>query len=307
MDLNGSKDICGIKYTKSDDAVSKFSLKKIFAKNTSYSPIDKYEVHISDDSKTWTKVSEGRFNFGEESVLGGNNGDNIAKVLFTKGTNLYTYNAKYVKLVAVGAKNIDIADIELIGSTGDNIEIGAINSVDNTRTNGIGKLDRDFVVQADNEATDENEKIVIPQGSIIVTGEYKGNPAFNVPLLIDENNKTISGEVILMANVSEDAPLGSVESGKWIYWLPQDAYESLTGKVKAELYRYNELVDGAPVGQRLVSDTLYVEVPGDAYDELPTIILENSGVVTKQAKSKAKEIASYRDTKNLANMNEVLR
>ena len=307
MDLNGSKDICGIKYTKSDDAVGKFSLKKLFAKNSAYSAIDKYEVHISDDSKTWTKVSEGRFDFGAESVLGGNNGDNIAKALFTKGTNLYTYNAKYVKLVAVGAKNIDIADIELIGSTGDNIEIGAVDSNTNVRTNGIGKLDKAFTVQADNEATDENEEIVIPEGSIIVTGEYKGNPAFNVPLLIDENNRTISGEVILMANVSEDAPVGSVESGKWIYWLPADAYDSLTGKVKAELYRYNELVDGAPVGQRLVSDTLYVDITGDTYDELPTITLENSGVVAKQSKTKAKEVISYRDSKNLAAMNESLR
>ena len=305
MDLNGSKDICGIKYTKSDDAVGKFSLKKIFAKNSAYSAIDKYEIHISDDSKLWTKVSEGRFNFGAESVLGGSNGENIAKALFTKGTNLHTYNARYVKLVAVGASNIDIADIELIGSTGDNIEIGAMDSNTNIRTNGIGKLDKAFTVQADNEATDENEEIVIPEGSIIVTGEYKGNPAFNVPLLIDENNKTINGEVTLMANVSDDAPVGSVANGKWIYWLPASAYDSLTGKVKAELYRYNELVDGAPVGQRLVSDTLYVDIPGNSYDELPTITLENSGVVAK--KSKINQTVSYRDSENLTAMNKVLR
>lgn len=307
MDLNGSKDICGIKYIKSDDSVSKFSLKKLFARNSSYSAIDKYEIHISDDSKTWTKVSEGSFNFGENSVLGGANGENIAKVLFSNGTDLITYNTKYVKLVAVGAKNIDIADIELIGGTGDNIEIGAINSLDNTRTNGIGRLDKEFVVQADNEeTTDTDEEIVIPEGSIVITGEYKGNPAFNIPLLIDEKNNTINGEVILMANVPEDAPLGSVSSGKWIYWLSEDEYDSLTNKVKAELYRYNELVDDAPIGQRLVSDTLYVDVPGDTYNELPSISLENGGVYVKSKSINTTKVI-YMDSKELEAIKETLR
>lgn len=305
MDLKGSKAISGLKYTKSEDATSKFSLKRLFSRETVYNPIDKYEIYISDDNKDWTKVSSGRFNFGAESVLGGSNGENIAKVLFNEDGNLYTYNARYVKLVAVGATNLDIADIELIGSTGDNVEIGAIDSLTNVRTNGIGKLSADFEVQADNSDTDEDERIVIPEGSIVITGEYKGNPAFNVPLLIDENNKTISGEVILMANVPTDAPLGSVAGGKWVYWLPKEAYSSLTGKVKAELYRYNALENGSPVGQRLVSDTLYVDIEGDSYDDLPTIVLGDSGVA-KLAKFNTTE-ATYIGVKSVKGISNQLR
>lgn len=287
MDLQGSKSISGLKYTKSSDAVSRFSLKRLFSRNTSYEAISSYEIHISNDNKNWTKVSEGKFDFGNHTIIGGADDENTAKVLFNKNGNLYTYDARYVKFVAKGATNIDIADIGLIGSTGDNIEIGAINSENGERTNGIGRLESDFVVQADNTPDDgKDDTVKIPAGSIVITGEYKGNPAFNVPLLIDENNRTISGEAILMANVPDDSPLGSVADGKWIYWIPAEKYETLTGRVKAELYRYNELnSEGAPIGQRLVSDTLYVEIGAGSYEELPTIKLENSGLTKSNSKA----------------------
>lgn len=278
MDLQGSKNISGFKYTKSSDSVSRFSLKRLFNRNSSYSPISKYEILISDDAKDWTKVSEGSFEFGNETVLGGSSDKDTAKVLFNKNGNLYSYDAKYVKFVAkdAGDSNLDIADISLIGSTGDNIEIGAVDKANNTRTNGIGRLESDFVYN-------ESQNSKIPAGSIVITGEYKGNPAFNVPLVIDENNKTIGGKVILMANVPENAPLGSVADGKWIYWIDKEDFSNLSSKVKAELYRYNELdADKNPIGQRLTSDTLYVDVNANTYEDLPVITLENSGKLDEQ-------------------------
>ena len=64
-----------------------------------------------------------------------------------KITNLYSYDARYVKIVAkdAGDSNLDIADISLIGSTGDNIEIGAVNIENNQISTGIGRLESDFV------------------------------------------------------------------------------------------------------------------------------------------------------------------
>ena len=211
MDLQGSKTITGLKYTKSSDAVSKLSLKRLINAvkgETSYSPISKYEISISDDGETWKVVSEpeATFEFGQKTVLGGQDDENTATVIFKEDGNLCTYEARYVKLVAKGATNVDIAEVSLLGTTGDNIEIGAINETDNTFTNGIGKLEEDVQFTS-------GEKI--PKGSIIVTGEYKGNPAFNVPLLIDDDNKTIEGTFLLMAEVPENAPLGEVDSGTW--------------------------------------------------------------------------------------------
>ncbi|MDQ9814135.1 hypothetical protein RFZ01_06805, partial [Acinetobacter pittii] len=88
-----------------------------------------YKIYVSDDAKSWTEVSSGKFDFTKDSVLGGTKDANTAKVIFSKdnnGTTLETYDARYVKLVADGAadSNLDIAEISLIGSTGDNIEIG---------------------------------------------------------------------------------------------------------------------------------------------------------------------------------------
>lgn len=300
MDLQGTKDVTGIKYTKSSSAVSRFSLKRLFNRSTTYSPMSKYEIYVSNDGETWESVSTGTFEFGNESILGGATDADTAKVLFTKNNNLYSYDARYVKIVAkdAGDSNLDIADISLIGSTGDNIEIGAVNIENNQISTGIGRLEEDFVY--------DKKGSKIPAGSILVVGKYKGNPAFNVPLLIDENNKTIEGEALLMAKVDENAELGSVAEGTWMYWISKENFDKLSKNVKAELYRYNELEEDGktPIGQRLVSDTLYVNVNAENYESLPIITLKNQGSLdtedsTKRKISKAKsnELAiKYIDT-----------
>ena len=291
MDLQGSKAITGLKYTKSSDAVSKLSLKRLINAvkgETSYSPISKYEISISDDGETWKVVSEpeATFEFGQKTVIGGQDDKNTATVIFKEDGNLCTYEARYVKLVAKGATNVDIAEVSLLGTTGDNIEIGAINETDNTFTNGIGKLEEDVQFTS-------GEKI--PKGSIIVTGEYKGNPAFNVPLLIDDENKTIEGTFLLMAEVPENAPLGEVDSGTWIYYTEPENFDKLSGSVKAELYRYNYLDEtGSPEGQRLVSDTLYTAVP-TSYDDLDNITFSNIGTVSRTKSLKVVKAINTKD------------
>ena len=118
MDLQGSKNISGLKYTKSNSAVSRFSLKRLFNRSTTYSPITNYEIYLSNDGETWGEaVSTGTFEFGNKSVLGGATDKDTAKVIFTKNSNLYAYDARYVKLVAkdAGNSNLDIADISLMG------------------------------------------------------------------------------------------------------------------------------------------------------------------------------------------------
>ena len=85
--------------------------------------------------------------------------------------------------------NVDM-NKQHIAFTGDNIEIGL--SDDNiTYTNGIGVLKNDYEYQADNPDTDEDERKFIPAGSVIITGEYRGNPAFNVPLVLNEKEQLL--------------------------------------------------------------------------------------------------------------------
>ena len=290
FDLQGTKTICGLKYTKSDNAVSRFSLKRLVNAvkgNTTYNPISQYRIYISNDGKNWTEINKTKDGKPNEFKFGGSN---TAKVIFEKeDKNIRSYEAKYVKLVAVGAKDsyLDIAEISLLGSTGDNIEI---------QKDGIGKLKEDFVYQKQNEEGGLKEA-TIPAGSIIITGEYKGNPGFNIPLLIDDDNKTINGEAIMMAELSDEGEVGEIYSGRWIYWVSENDLSKLSSKVKAELYRYNGLDEDDNVSeeQRLVSDTLYNTVP--SADKLPTIELK-SEVQRMARKSSKQNNVTYIDMRN---------
>lgn len=270
VDMGASKSVVGLKYTPGNTNVKKFSLRNIFRREVTYSPISKYEVLVSNDGKTWTKAHSGKFDTTKQNVIYFNETGN------SDNNQLWTYNAKYVKLVAKDAQTISIAELDILGPPGDNIEIGMDNN-DQVYKNGVGRLKSDYKY---------DDKNVIPKGSIIVMGEYTGNPAFNVPLILNEDNENfaLKAQSILLANLPEDSELGDVAKGTYIYWITPEQQETLVngeenikGKaIKAELYRYNKLnSEGAPVGQRLVSDTFLVELPQDLA-HLPTINLNSN-------------------------------
>lgn len=268
VDMGSSKSVVGLKYTPGPVQEKKFSLMNFFKRNTetTYSPISKYEVYVSKDGKSWTKAHSGTFDTTKENTIYFNEaGDN-------NNTQLWAYDAQYVKLVAKGAETISIAELDILGPTGDNIEIGIDNN-DKVYRNGVGRLNTEYTYAPGKS---------IPAGSIIITGEYKGDPAFNVPLVINENDKNfaIESQAILLATLPKDSPLGEVAEGNWIYWItPEQENKIINGEnniegkaIKAELYRYNKLDgSGKPVGQRLVSDTFLLDLP--ALDRLPSIDL----------------------------------
>ncbi|EQH44196.1 discoidin domain-containing protein, partial [Clostridioides difficile] len=296
VDMKETLPIVGLKYTKPETEARKFSLKGLFnfRKNTSttYNPLTNYKIQVSNDKKNWEDVSQGTFEYGQDLVGGGKDQDNEARVTFNKDGKLWTYQARYVKLISNNKSNIEVAELDIIGPPGDNIEIGIINNADETRTNGIGKLAEDYVYQSDDSSTSEDETGKIPAGSIVITGEYSGNPAFNLPLLIDKNNKTISGEALLFAEVPEKGELGEISKGTWVYYMPKENFDSLSDKVKAELYRYNDLQGDTPVGQRFVSDTMYVPVGAKNYDELKTISLTDSNSKARKATRNSIDISN---------------
>lgn len=268
IDLGDAKSIVGLKYNPGQAPKNKFSLKNIFRKasGTPYSPINDYEVWVSKDGNSWSKAHSGKFDTTKENTIYFNENGN------STNTQLWAYDAQYVKLVAKGASAISIAELDILGPTGDNIEIGTDNG-NKVYENGIGRLANDYTYAPGK---------TIPKGSIIVTGEYKGDPAFNVPLVINENdeNFALKAQTILLANLPENSQLGEVAKGTWIYWItPEQEKEAgnIKGrKIKAELYRYNKLdSNNAPVGQRLVSDTFLVDLPQDL-NSLPSIELNSS-------------------------------
>lgn len=225
---------------------------------TSGTPIAGYELQYTVDGTQWQTLATGTFA-----------GDTVNTVYFPDRDGnpwLTTYDATQLRLVVKGAAGsaVSISELDVLGPTGDDVEL---------LENGIGTLAKDYTY-ADGET--------IPAGSLIFTGRYKGNPAYNVVLLYDQDGAVVGGldaegntvaHQIILAPDPENGLLGEVSEGYWVYWIEPDALQGMTmpRTVRAELYR----VDNATTneGQRLTSDTLEVAVPAT----LPAITVGGQG------------------------------
>lgn len=213
--------------------------------------IQKYEIYISNDRINWTKAKTGTFNVSAN--------DPTATVYFdgpntTGGNQLWTYQASYLKIVAKGNTTISGNELNFIAPPGDNVEMDSSH---------IGILKEDFVYA-------EGSENIIPQGSIIFQGEYRGNPAYNALLLIDEKGKVANGGTLLFANLPTDGPLDEIASGTWIFYTTVEEYQKLSGAVHVNLYRVDDALTSD--GQRLVSDTIPYLLPDFA--SLPQIEIQ---------------------------------
>ena len=111
---------------------------------------------------------------------------------------------------------------------------------------------------------------MIPKGSLVFTGTYKGNPAYNVVMLYDQDGSVVGGinekgelkaYQTILADVPDTGNVQDVSDGTWIYWIePQDTID-LTKllKVRAELYRVDDALTNE--GERMVSDSLFEVMP----------------------------------------------
>ena len=140
---------------------------------------------------------------------------------------------------------------------------------------GIGILKSDFAAGTG----ESGQSVTIPKGSLIFTGTYKGNPAYNTVLLFDENGQIVGGtgtdgsleaSQIIFADVPGRGDLGETSEGIWVYYIEPESFKNMTmpKNVRAELYRTDDAHTNQ--GERLVSDTLFVEVS----ETLPDIELK---------------------------------
>ncbi len=235
--------------------------------------IGRFTIEVSADGTTWTKVPTESDVFNLSGTTA--DGAKYQKVVFCKKNaasgkyELCTYDASMVKLTAAGqaGKTISISEIKLYGQTGDRID---------WVSDGVGYLKEDYVNPKNPAET------LITKGSLIFTGEYAGNPAYNVVLLWDENKKVVGGKngedlkagQLIFAPDPEEGDLTNIEHGKWVYYI--DAADltgvTLPAKVRAELYRVDNALTNE--GQRLVSSTVFIDVP----KTIPEISLEGANL-----------------------------
>ncbi len=219
-----------------------------------------YTVYVRNEEGAWVEVADGNFS-----------GNAIETIHFSKHVdgkpidNIASYNTNAMKIVvkASTGSDITISELDALGVTGDNVDFRRTQD----GTVAIGKLSADYVYDT---ATGEK----IEQGSIVFTGTYKGNPAYNVVILYDQDGNMVKGsgdEVnqIILAEVPNTGNIADVSDGTWVYWLAPGSDISALTQVRAELYRVDDALTNE--GQRMVSDSLFETVP----QNLPEITLGN--------------------------------
>lgn len=230
FELNRQETVSGFKYI-SDSAVS-------------------YTLMVYENG-TWREAANGTL-------------DGSKTVWFENADRKYvsTYKIDAVKLVINTAAEISIAEFDLLGVTGDNVDFRRAG--DGTVAVGILTDDYKFA-----------EGEVIPAGSLIFTGSYKGSPAYNVVMLFDQDGNVVgsisedgslNAAQIILADDPGSGFIQNVSDGTWIYWTDPAALDGLT-KVRAELYRVNNALTNE--GERLVSDSFFIDIP----DDIPDITL----------------------------------
>jgi hypothetical protein len=231
-------------------------------------------VAVSENGSDWTTVKE-----NYEGCTAGSS--TYSTIWFdsveeeSRSNWIGTYNAQYVKLIIPQAGSVDINEIEICGPTGDNLEFQM--SEDSL---AVGILADDYQYGADLED-------MIPQGSLVFTGTYKGNPAYNVVVLYDtdgnvigSDGENVNAQQVIFADAPENGDLGETSDGTWVYYVTpenwdEDTISQIKG-VRGELYRVDNALTLA--GERIVSDTLIMDIP----EILPDITLTGQKTTSEQ-------------------------
>lgn len=229
--------------------------------------ISNLKISVSTDQKQWTDVKQGGTAI--------NNGDTVwFDSVETEDREKWigTYDVRYVKLI-VPSGTVSISELEICGPSGDNLEFLSAGD-----TPSIGILKESYSLGTNAEGQEQ----FIPEGSLVVTGTYKGNPAYNVVVVYDQEGNIlgsyekegeigVKAEQIIFAPHPENGNLGEVSNGTWVYYIEPGNWEEekLPKEIRGELYRVDSALDNA--GERVVSDTKLIRIP----DKLPEITLTN--------------------------------
>lgn len=192
-------------------------------------------------------------------------------------TRIWTYDAEEITVTGVP----ETAEVEFISYAGD--DIGFYEDA------AVGYLRDEYIYG-------EGEDEVIPAGTLVITGTYRGDPLYNTiqingrftsvnPETNEESviERAIDGYSLLFAEIPEDGEVSDISDGFFIFVpdvqkeaelqgeVPDCSAESLLpAQIKAEIYR-TDTIESAD-SRRLTGDTLWISSPSEA--SMPEIILE---------------------------------
>lgn len=235
------------------------------------------EVTVQGD---WTIAKVGSFDANESSD------PDAFLTYFNKpgahDTRIWMYDAKQIAISGIPT-DVALEDIHLLDYPGDNIAF--------TEGASIGVLGKDYTYQT-TEGTE-----TIPEGTIVVTGSYRGDPLYNSVHVVGKmqsmkpgsseaptvREQTLSGETLLFAEIPEDGAVSTISDGFFLF-IPEDqdifkqvnedhehnhgAGNAVIIELKAQMWRSTN-VEGTDY--RMTSDTVFISVP--RYESMPAIIL----------------------------------
>ncbi len=254
-------------------------------------PAGSYEV-FARSAGSWVSVATGSFVPGTAEPQ---------RIYFTNDVWKHVGSADAVKLVltGIGGSTVSIAELDVLGVTGDNIDfhqvasysLASVEAVSGGAISGAAIDATTFAAAREGAASigrltadypyGDKPEDVIKADSIVFSGSYKGNAAYNVVVLYDQDGNIIAGTDtdgsrkslhVIYAPVPATGNIEDTSDGIWLYWI-DPAWKvdwSKITQVRAELYRVNDAQTNE--GERLVSDSLFEVMP--AQDQLPGITLD---------------------------------
>lgn len=283
LDLGGVEQVTALKFTPAAENYTGDAGEGIAASTDLYKyRLFGYKVEVSLDGVAWETVKEGNAYTGNASnpkswvkqsdVI--YNADGSYTLYFSRKNEdggldpfLYTYDAAYIRLSATNMSTLAMAELDVLGPTGDNVEL---------IPEGFGRLSSAYKAGKHPDGSD----CIIPTGAVVFYGAYKGDPSYNVVILKDQNGKVLDGSQLIFAEVPAKGALGETSDGRWFFWLEDvektdaegDKYNEMDQladlvSVKTELYRVQDAM--ALSGQRVTSTSLTMTLP----QTLPTITI----------------------------------
>lgn len=202
-------------------------------------------------------------------------------------SRIWTYDAVTVTVTGIPAE-MDVSDVLLVSYAGDDVSLleGAF----------AGRLAEDYIY-----GTGAGD--VIPAGTLVIAGYYRGDPVYNYvkikgrfttttfndksfeekdTILIDSYERYLDGDCLMFAEIPADGAVSDISDGIFLF-IPNvqneaalqeathcDGVNLLPSMIRAEIFR-TDLPEDTSSG-RTTAETLWVSAPGG--EDLPTVVLE---------------------------------
>ena len=194
-------------------------------------------------------------------------------------TRIWTYDAKTVTVAGIPTDVAD-KDILLVSYAGDDVAFW--------ENGAAGRLSADY-------RYGDEEGDVIPKGTLVIVGTYRGDPRFNTVKVkglftkttdkgdeLNSEERYLDGYALMFAEIPADKQVSDISDGLFLF-VPNvqkeaelqevshcDGVNLLPSQMKAVLSR-TDLPDSTE-SQRVTAETLWTLAPGG--EDLPVIVLE---------------------------------